>query len=86
MFTNHNILPFYTTYNIHYKLTLEPNIYTGDFDDDYIIIDCPGQIELFSHFTIMKDFVDFMARRGYLICAVYVMDCQFMQDPTKFFS
>lgn len=24
-----------------------------DFDDDYIIFDCPGQIELYSHIHVM---------------------------------
>lgn len=58
----------------------------GDYDDDYLVIDCPGQIELFSHFTIMKDLVSFLQKAGYQVCAVYVMDCQFVQDPTKFFA
>jgi GTPase SAR1 family protein len=25
-----------------------------DFSDDYLIIDCPGQIELYSHLPVMK--------------------------------
>lgn len=29
-----------------------------DYDDDYLIIDCPGQIELFTHHNIMKRIVD----------------------------
>ncbi len=40
----------------------------GDYDDDYLIIDCPGQIELYSHFTIMKDLVSFLQRAGYQVC------------------
>ena len=29
-----------------------------DEDDDYIIFDCPGQIELYTHLPIMKQLVD----------------------------
>ncbi len=29
-----------------------------DEDDDYIIFDCPGQIELYTHLPTMKQFVD----------------------------
>jgi GTPase SAR1 family protein len=27
-------------------------------DDDYIIFDCPGQIELYTHMNVMKRLVD----------------------------
>lgn len=29
-------------------------------DDDYLIFDCPGQVELYSHIPVMKNFVDFL--------------------------
>lgn len=29
-----------------------------DEDDDYVIIDCPGQIELYTHLPTMKQLVD----------------------------
>ena len=29
-----------------------------DYDDDYIIFDCPGQIELYTHLPTMRQFVD----------------------------
>ena len=34
----------------------------GDFDDDSLLIDCPGQIELYTHSAIMKQIVSFLQR------------------------
>src|SRR3989338_9032188 len=34
----------------------------GQYDDDYLLVDCPGQIELFTHYNVMKRFVDVFAR------------------------
>ncbi len=57
-----------------------------DFDDDYLIIDCPGQIELYTHFPIMKNIVAKLQRLGYSVCGVYLLDSQFVEDTTKFFA
>lgn len=57
-----------------------------DFDDDYLIIDCPGQIELYTHFGVMKRIVTELQRMGYNVCGVYLLDSQFVQDVPKFFS
>eukprot|EP00983_Pelagomonas_calceolata_P093637 1157797-Pelagomonas_calceolata.AAC.4 len=29
-------------------------------EDDYLIFDCPGQIELYNHLSVFKTFVDFL--------------------------
>ncbi|KAJ3029785.1 UNVERIFIED_CONTAM: ATP binding protein [Siphonaria sp. JEL0065] len=57
-----------------------------NFEDDYLIIDCPGQIELYTHFPIMKNIVASLEKCGYRTCAVYLLDSQFVQDTSKFFS
>ena len=66
-----------------------------DFDDDYLIFDCPGtlhplntpgQIELYTHIPVMKDIVKTLERLNYRICGVYLLDSQFVQDASKFFS
>lgn len=56
------------------------------FEEDYLLIDCPGQIELYTHFNIMRSFVDLLRKQGYTICGVYCMDSQFMDDTSKFFA
>ena len=55
-------------------------------DEDYIIIDCPGQIELYTHMTIMKSFVQSLHALGYNVCGVYTIDCTFLSDASKFIS
>lgn len=55
-------------------------------EDDYLIFDCPGQIELYSHVTVFRSFVDYMKRDAWNLAAVYTIDCQFVGDPTKFIA
>ncbi|XP_006828450.2 GPN-loop GTPase 3 isoform X2 [Amborella trichopoda] len=55
-------------------------------DDDYLVFDCPGQIELFSHVPVLRNFVDELRRRSFNVCAVYLLDSQFMTDVTKYIS
>ncbi|KAL9319849.1 hypothetical protein ACSQ67_011688 [Phaseolus vulgaris] len=55
-------------------------------DDDYLIFDCPGQIELYSHVPVLKNFVEHLKRKNFSVCAVYLLDSQFMTDVTKFIS
>ncbi|ELP84750.1 transcription factor FET5, putative [Entamoeba invadens IP1] len=58
----------------------------GDYDDDYLIIDCPGQIELYSHLPVMSRFVDYMKEQNYNVCAVFLVDSQVLTDSTKYVS
>lgn len=70
----------------------------GDYNDDYIIFDCPGQIELYSHIPLMRHLVDHIQQlyllekviiiffRGFRMCAVYLIDSVFITDTTKFIS
>ncbi|KMT07891.1 hypothetical protein BVRB_6g145870 [Beta vulgaris subsp. vulgaris] len=55
-------------------------------DDDYLVFDCPGQIELFSHVPVLKNFVEHLKRKNFNVCVVYLLDSQFMTDITKFIS
>ncbi|CAI5503012.1 unnamed protein product [Closterium sp. Naga37s-1] len=55
-------------------------------DDDYLVFDCPGQIELYSHVPVLRTFVDQLKRWDFHICAVYLIDSQFMNDEAKFIA
>ncbi|WRX07540.1 GPN-loop GTPase - like 1 [Theobroma cacao] len=55
-------------------------------DDDYLVFDCPGQIELFSHVPVLRNFVEHLKRKNFNVCAVYLLDSQFITDVTKFIS
>jgi GTPase SAR1 family protein len=57
-----------------------------DFDDDYVIFDLPGQIELYSHINVMVRLVKLLESLGYRMCAVYLLDSHFLEDPAKFVS
>ena len=58
----------------------------GNFDNDYLIFDCPGQIELYTHFPVIKNLVSLLNNWNYRTCALYVLDSQFLADTPKFFS
>ncbi|GLH00315.1 GPN-loop GTPase 3 [Gryllus bimaculatus] len=59
----------------------------GDVEDDYIIFDCPGQIELYTHMNTMRDLVEILQNRlNFRLCAVFILDSQFMVDVPKFLS
>jgi len=55
-------------------------------EDDYILIDCPGQIELYSHLPVMKNLAKLLTGWGYRVCSVYLLDALFVFDPPKFLS
>ncbi|KAF8312830.1 hypothetical protein DL93DRAFT_2149387 [Clavulina sp. PMI_390] len=58
----------------------------GDFDNDYLIIDCPGQIELYTHHSILPNLMKHLSQTGYRVCATYLLESQFMEDRYKYFS
>ncbi|XP_050451961.1 GPN-loop GTPase 3 [Cataglyphis hispanica] len=58
----------------------------GDVDDDYIIFDCPGQIELYTHMTVIRQLITILQNLNFHICGVFLMDVQFMIDAPKFLS
>ncbi len=36
-------------------------------EDDYLIFDCPGQIELYSHLSVFQTFVKYLMRNGWYV-------------------
>ncbi|KAK3238223.1 hypothetical protein CYMTET_51755 [Cymbomonas tetramitiformis] len=55
-------------------------------DDDYLLFDCPGQIELYSHVPVFRTIVDTLKIWDFRICAVYCLDANFVSDSAKFIS
>ncbi|KAK4768503.1 hypothetical protein SAY87_003644 [Trapa incisa] len=45
-----------------------------------------GQIELFSHLPVLKNFAEHLKKKNFNVCAVYLLDSQFITDVTKFIS
>lgn len=58
----------------------------GDQDDDYILFDVPGQIELFTHFNIISKLCQILQDLNFRLCGVYCLDSQFITDISKFIS
>jgi len=61
----------------------------GKFDDDeYLMLDCPGQIELYTHAPIIKKVIDQMSTWGHAsrMCSVFIVDATFVCDAPKFIS
>lgn len=58
-----------------------------DFDEDYLLVDCPGQIELYTHQPLMRNLVQLLqGRLGYRVCVVYMIDSHFITEPAKMMS
>lgn len=59
----------------------------GDYDEEYLIFDCPGQIELYSHFPAVPRLISHLKTQlGFSLCATYLIEAPFILDRAKFFS
>lgn len=58
----------------------------NEAEDDYFLIDCPGQIELYSHLPVMRQFCEKLQSWGFNVCSVFLLDSQFLLDADKFIS
>ena len=55
-------------------------------EDDYIIFDLPGQIELYSHLSIIPKIINKLKNIGFSLCSVCMIDSTFLYDDMKFIS
>lgn len=58
----------------------------SESDDDYIIFDLPGQIELFTHLDTGRKLIKLLEDWNFRVCGVFIIDSQFMTDGGKFIS
>ena len=59
----------------------------GDFNDEYLIFDCPGQIELYTHVPVLPAIVKHLqSSLNFNLCATYLLEAPFIIDNSKFFS
>lgn len=77
-------LVFCMEYLIENSTWLEEKL--DDVDGDYVIFDCPGQIELYTHMKVMRQLIKMLQNMNFRICGVFIMDSQFMIDGSKFLS
>jgi hypothetical protein len=55
-------------------------------DGDMLIIDCPGQIELYTHLQPIQIFIEMLTKLGFGLCCIHCLDINFMQESNKFIS
>ncbi|XP_050292906.1 GPN-loop GTPase 2 [Anthonomus grandis grandis] len=54
--------------------------------DSYLIFDMPGQVELYTHHSSIKNIFAKLEKLSYHLCAVHLVDSHYCSDPTKFIS
>jgi GTPase SAR1 family protein len=57
-----------------------------EFMDDFLIIDCPGQIEVYTHMDVMPSIVKDLQDAGYKVCSLHLLDSTFTSDVCRFMS
>ncbi len=55
-------------------------------DDSFILFDCPGQIELYSHLDVMQRLAKAISKSGFNLCAGYCTDATYLTEPTKYIA
>jgi len=52
----------------------------------YLIMDCPGQVELYTVDQSMKDIIEHLTVLDYRLAAVHLVDSHYCSDPGKFIA
>lgn len=55
-------------------------------EDDTLLIDCPGQLELYTHVPVIPDIVQAMQKWGVKLCCAYLVDAVSLYEPSKFIA
>ena len=50
----------------------------------YILIDCPGQVELYTHNDSVRNILNILEQHGARLCAVNLIDSHYCADPSKY--
>lgn len=59
----------------------------GSFEDDFLIIDCPGQIELYTHTPLVQRILSYLSTSySFRLCQLYLLESHFVDDVTKYFA
>ena len=54
--------------------------------DKYFVIDCPGQVELYTHHESVKNILHQMEKWGHRLAVVHLVDSYYCSDPAMFVS
>ena len=73
-------------YLVEHMDWLEDKLSEFSRDDVYIMFDCPGQIELYTHLPIMSRIATKLQRWGFRVGCAWMVDSTFISDVSKFLS
>ena len=54
--------------------------------EHYILFDCPGQVELYTHNNAVKNIFSHLMKLNYRLVAMHLVDSHYCSDPAKFIS
>ncbi|KAL5116477.1 hypothetical protein ACEQ8H_005598 [Pleosporales sp. CAS-2024a] len=54
--------------------------------DDYLLFDCPGQVELFTHHGSLRNIFFRLQKLGYRLVVVHLTDCMVLSRPSLYVS
>ncbi|PQK10551.1 hypothetical protein BB8028_0002g08720 [Beauveria bassiana] len=57
-----------------------------EFDQDYILFDCPGQVELYTHHNSLRNIIYKLQRSGFRFVAVHLSDSICLSQPSLYVS
>jgi GTPase SAR1 family protein len=72
-------------YLLQHREWLE-ELLAGVSQDDYVLFDCPGQIELYSHLPVFQELTRMLTRGGFALLAVYLLDVSFAGSEDRLLS
>lgn len=51
----------------------------GSYEDDYLVVDCPGQIELYTHTPLVQRILGFLGvNHSFRLCQLYLLESHFV--------
>jgi len=65
---------------------LQQRLLSPSLKDHYLLFDCPGQVELYTHNNCIRRVFARLSRDGYRLAAVHLADAHYCAEPSKFVS
>jgi len=65
---------------------LQGRLLSSDLNDHYLLFDCPGQVELYTHNNCVRRVFSRLSRDGYRLAVVHLADAHYCTEPSKFVS
>ncbi|KAK1750982.1 putative ATP-binding domain 1 family member b protein [Echria macrotheca] len=57
-----------------------------ELGDDYVLFDCPGQVELYTHHNSLRNIFYRLQKLGYRLVVVHLSDCFCLTQPSLYIS